>query len=116
MICEELDVIAYHFGTVSDEARKLVEAHLLQCQECLRRYLDVKRSVETAEGAPGPSEAARVRLRSAVDEELNPQPRWSRWERPVAFAAAACIVIASGQAMRLLTSGRASPPYAIEHP
>jgi anti-sigma factor RsiW len=116
MICNELDVVAYHFGEVTDEERKAIEAHLLECKDCLRKYLDVKRSIETADEAAKPSDTARAKLRRAVAKELAPPKKWSWWERPMAFAAAACIVLAAGQAMRALTSGPGSPPYAMtEH-
>ncbi len=115
MICEEVDVVAYHFGIVSDDERMTIEEHLFGCRACLRKYLDVKRSIETAEEGPRPSDAARTKLRRAVAIELSARPRGSWWERPVAIAAAACLVLASAGATHALTSGPGSPPYAVEH-
>lgn len=113
MKCDEFDAVGFHFGAaIDDRDRELAEKHLLECRECLQKYLDTKRAIETADDAPRPSESARARLRRAVQKELGVQPaRW--WERPIAFAAAACAVLAAGQAVRVLTSS-ATAPYAIQ--
>jgi hypothetical protein len=112
MICGDFDAVSFHFGAMEGEERAAAEAHVLECRECLQKYLDVKRSIETADAAPRPSDMARARLKRAVAKELGVRPaRW--WERPLAFAAAACAVLAAGQAMRAITSTPASPPYAM---
>ena len=60
MTCQEinLELIAYHFGTVTPEGREQVERHLLGCQECLKSYLAVKREIETAESGAHASPSA----------------------------------------------------------
>jgi hypothetical protein len=108
----ELELIGYHFGLVSNDAREKIETHLVACGECLQAFLGVKRSVETSEDAPEPSAIARARLRKAVFSELHPKPKWSWWERPVAFAAAASAVLVAGAMTHALTSAPGSPPYA----
>lgn len=113
MKCDDFDAVGFHFGAI-EANREEAEQHLLACRDCLQKYLDVKRSIETAERAPRPSETARARLRRAVQKELGLQPaRW--WERPIAIAAAACAVLAAGATMRAITSAPATPPYAIQH-
>ena len=118
MTCTQVEpeLIAYHFGLVSGEARAGVEAHLLTCQACLRAFLDVKRAVETGEDSAAPSMAARARLRRAVAREIGaerPQRAWSWWERPMAFAFAASVVLLAMPATRALTGGPGAPPYAM---
>jgi anti-sigma factor RsiW len=118
MTCTQVEpeLIAYHFGLVSGEARAGIEAHLLTCQACLRAFLDVKRAVETGEESAAPSRAARARLRRAVAQEIGAersQRAWSWWERPVAFAFAASAVLVAMTTTRALTSGPGAPPYAM---
>jgi len=97
------ELVAYHFGSVEPSARDRVEAHLLECPDCLRGYLALKREIETAQAAPAPSQAARDRLRRAVAQEVGrraarpaAQPAW--WRRPLAFgfaaASAAAVMLA----------------------
>jgi hypothetical protein len=121
MTCEKVEpeLVAYHFGLVSDDVRALVEGHLLSCGECLRAFVDIKRSIETGEEGPVPGEAARARLRRAVADELRiagapmGRARPRRWESPVAFAIAASVVLLAGMTTRAITAGPGSPPYAI---
>jgi anti-sigma factor RsiW len=81
-------LIGYHFACVSDEERSDVEAHLVACTECLRTYLALKAHVDRgASGTPPssaaevPSEAARLRLRAAVQARFQPTSarRLARW-------------------------------------
>jgi len=115
MMCNdlELELVAYHFGLTPDDRRSEIEAHLVGCGPCLRAFLDLKRAIETSEDGAVPSTAARSRLRRAVADVLSPAPKWSWWERPVAFAVAASVVLVAGATMRALTSGPGSPPYAL---
>ena len=118
MTCTQMEpeLIAYHFGLVSGEARANIEAHLLECRACLRAFLDVKRAVETGAEDAMPSRAARARLRMAVAREIGadrPARAWSWWERPMAFAIAASVVLIAMPAMRALTGGPGAPPYAM---
>ena len=108
------ELVAYHFGVVSDETRSDVEGHLLRCPECLESFLALKREIETAESGPCPSPAARERLRRAVTQELGqPRREWAWWERPLAFGLASAAVVAATFVMRALTSGQGSMPHAL---
>jgi anti-sigma factor RsiW len=115
MICDqvEAELIAYHFGLVEGDARGEIEAHLVGCAACVRAFLDVKRAIETSEDVAAPSQAARARLRRAVNNEINPPAKWSWWERPLAFAVAASAVLIAGATTRAITSGPGTPPYAL---
>ncbi len=88
MNCEqvELELLGYHFGTVSLETRAELERHLPGCPRCLNAFFALKRELETQPELPPPSDAARTRLRAAVAAEVRGRP-WQWWERPVAIAA-----------------------------
>ena len=118
MTCTEVEpeLVAFHFGLVEGEPRAAIEAHLASCRACLQAFLEIKRAVETAQDAPAPSQASRARLRRAVASELLPAARapgrrW--WEVPVAFAAAATLVLGARATTHGLTSGPGSPPYGM---
>ena len=102
----------YHFGVVSDQVRKDVEAHLLECRACLVAYLDIKRAIETGDGGPLPSTEARQRLRRAVAGELD-RP-WSWWERPLAFAFAGGGLFGATIALHVVTTWPAGLPSGHE--
>lgn len=96
-------LIGYHFATLADDERAAVEEHLVACGECLRTYLALKSFVDRGSPAePGPSEAARLRLRAAVEARFRPTParRVTRWlRRPVplyqGLAVAALVAVAA---------------------
>ena len=115
MTCHDArsELLEYHFGLLEDRA--VLEQHLLECRACLEHFFELKRAVELGEGSPGPSEQARARIRAAVADELTPKRRVQRlwWERPVAIALAASVVLVAGAATRAITSGPGSPPYAM---
>ena len=114
MKCEEIeaDLVGYHFGTLDEDARRALEEHLCGCGACVRAFVETKRAIETSEDAPAPSETARARLRRAVATELGVAPRtW--WERPLAIALAASVVLIAGATMHALTSGDGRAPYAL---
>jgi len=118
MSCNSIgsELCAYHFGVISDDVRRDVEAHLLGCSACLRAFIEVKRAIETGEDGPLPAPSARSRLRRAVARELSladPQRPWAWWERPAAFAFAGSAVVAAMIAMRVLTSAPGAPPHAL---
>lgn len=112
MTCHEIEpeLVGYHFVTLDDETRRRVEEHLTECPQCVRAFVDLKRSIETAEEAPAPSDLARARLRRAVENELGRS--WSWWQRPLAIAVAASIVLVAGAAMQRVTS-TTSAPYGL---
>jgi hypothetical protein len=113
MTCDELrsELIPYHFGEVTGEVRRALEAHLPGCAACVTELLALKRAFETADDEARPTDAARARLRAAVAREIGAAPRrW--WERPVAVAFAASAVLAAFAAMQSMTSGPGTPPLA----
>lgn len=65
--CEvEESLLDYHLGTLVEEERDQVEAHLLQCTRCLAIYLGIKRTAD-ARSRERPSDEARGRLRAEVE-------------------------------------------------
>jgi len=143
MTCDEIEreLVGYHFATLEDAPsdsrrpassgsvdRRRVEEHLVSCAACVRAFVEIKRAIETSEEAPAPSPAARAKLRHAVARELDgaaadgKSPTTKRadvrrtwWERPLAIALAASVVLVSGAAMHALTQTSGSPPYALQH-
>ena len=116
MTCSSIEpeLIGYHFNLVEGPARERIEAHLVECPDCVRAFVALKRALETSEDVPPPSHAARARLRLAVARELGVgEPSWSWWERPFAIALAASAVLVAGATTRALTTRAASAPYAI---
>jgi anti-sigma factor RsiW len=112
--CEavEAELVAYHFGLLDGPARDDVEKHLESCAECVRAFVGVKRAIEAPTGV-APSRAARERLRRAVAREVAPAAPRRWWERPLAFAVAASVVLAAGAATRAITSGPGAPPHGL---
>ncbi|MBW2457880.1 MAG: zf-HC2 domain-containing protein [Deltaproteobacteria bacterium] len=118
MTCPDIapNLVPYHFGEISTEARDEVEAHLLSCPDCLADFLALKRQVETAELDERPSEAARLRLRHAIARELHidPAPRpWSWWERPLAFGFAGAALAAAAMMVGVITAGEGTAPRSL---
>lgn len=107
MSCETLrgELLAFHFGEVPDAVRAQLEAHLPGCSSCLREYLALKRSLETQAEEPAPSEAARLRLRRAVAQELGLEAApWRWWQRPLVLGfatASVALAIFSVRALEL---------------
>jgi len=112
----EAQLVAFHFGEVSDEVRGEVEQHLLGCRACLEGFLALKRGIELGEAEPRPSATARARLRSAVAQQLGlglPRPGWSWWERPLAFGCAAAAVVAAMVALNALRQEAGTRPHGL---
>jgi hypothetical protein len=114
------NLIGYHFATVSGSERAEVEGHLVACTACLRTYLALKSHVDrgTLEDEV-PGEAARLRLRAAVQARFRPTParRVGRWfTRPVplyqGLAVAAVVLLATALAP---TVARAVHPGPAAH-
>lgn len=117
MTCQEIEpeLVGYHFATLDETTRARVEEHLGACADCVRAFIEIKRAVETSEESPAPTPAARARLRRAVASEMGLAPRaW--WERPLAIALAASIVLVAGATMHKLTSDSGAAPYALRAP
>jgi hypothetical protein len=110
----QIELAPYHLATCDEEARARIDAHLLECQDCLRAYLAIKRHLEAGERAR-PSDLARARLRAAVAHEYRPTlaTRATRaLRKPVplyqSLAAAAAIVLVVSAIVPLLA--RQAPP------
>jgi hypothetical protein len=73
------DLVSYHFGEASH-----VEEHLLECKDCLRAYLKLKRQIDAEPQRPSP------RVRASLVAEVRALRRRSR-RRIVAIAVAAAI-------------------------
>jgi hypothetical protein len=109
-------LIEYQFATLEDVDRETVEAHLLACKDCLRTYLALKAHVDRGSSAGDvPSEAARLRLRAAVEARFHSTAtrRLRRWlSRPVplyqGLAVAALVAAAVALAPTLARSFRST--------
>jgi len=67
-------LVAYHFGTTSDEEREAIDEHLLSCSRCLRNYLRLKHHLDGEARALRPSSHVRERLRAEVDAVVGSPP------------------------------------------
>lgn len=111
------ELVSYHFGAVSAESRQEIELHLLSCSACLRRFLDLKREIETAESEPAASPATRQRLRRSVKQELDRRlgrRTWAWWERPLAFGFAGAAVVIALLVTQSVQTGGGSGPRTLE--
>jgi hypothetical protein len=114
MTCEWIQdqLVSFQFGVVDEATRRDIEEHLVGCTECLRSFLTVKRTIETANSSPLPSPALRDRLRASVARELGVhEPSWSWWERPLAFGVAGAVTLVAV----FTVSGLAKGPEAASH-
>jgi len=116
MSCQTVqqDLLGFHFGELGEAPRRELEGHLEGCGECLRSYLALKRSVETAADQPAPSPALRSKLRAAVAQELGlGAPTWRWWERPFAFGFAGVAVLVAMLTMHAVATSPAEPPVGL---
>jgi hypothetical protein len=128
------ELVSFHFGEAAPETRGRVETHLLACAECLRAYLELKRSIEGAPtGADAgarssaaernhddedgvPSAAARERLRHAVALHIESARGRSRkpplfaWREAWGAAAAVAAVILVAIVVAKTGGGSVRPP------
>ncbi len=119
MTCEaiERELVGYHFNVLGEAARVAVETHLPGCPACTRAFVALKRGIETAEDVPSPPASTRARVRDAVARELGlAEPRWSWWERPLALALAASVVLVAGMTTHALISAEGGPPVELMAP
>jgi predicted anti-sigma-YlaC factor YlaD len=99
MDCERVEdaLTAYYFGTCEADERRLVEAHLAGCRECLSSFLRLKHELEAVEAlaCEGPRPEARSRLHEAYRREfgLGPLRRLMRRQVPFYQGLAAGIVL-----------------------
>ena len=107
----EGELVPFHFGNLTGEARANVEGHITGCARCLQAYLEVKRAIETGPGlAPRPSPSLRSRLRADLAAEFVPEKR----SRVRAVGAVAGLLAAAGLIAILVT--RPAPPVQQETP
>lgn len=66
------DLIGYHFQIVPEASRRTIEAHLLECRECLCSYFELKSHMGISINGPVPSMKSRERLRKEVYETFRP--------------------------------------------
>ena len=124
MNCADIDnaLIDYHFAQGKAEALEEVYAHLLDCHSCSRRYLELKRAIDSgaALGAR-PSPLVRARLRKLVRAEFRPSlvQRTRLWlGRPVpryqvAMAASMLLLVAAGAVLGLRGQGESGAPLLV---
>ena len=68
------ELVAFTFGTASEEARDRVDLHLLTCTPCLRAYLRFKHHVERgASSGARPSDDVKARIRDDVAALVRPR-------------------------------------------
>jgi anti-sigma factor RsiW len=118
MSCKRIrpELVAFHFGTVSDPMRSEVETHLADCTPCLQEFFAIKAEIETAASVERPSTSARDRLRQAVLREVVgevPVRPWAWWERPLAFGFASAAVVAAVFAVQVLATGEGALPHGV---
>jgi anti-sigma factor RsiW len=110
-------LVGYHFGEVTAQERSEIELHLIECRDCLREFLAIKRQIETAEAGARPSSAARARIRAAVAGEIRPRKQsvsWWAWPMAACVAGVA-LVLAMAGTHAIQTSG-GGPPHALTRP
>jgi anti-sigma factor RsiW len=116
MNCAEIErhLVEYHFDGLGQETRLRLEEHLFECPTCVHAFIVLKRSIEVVDDAPPVPSAARARLRRAVARELGiGSPAGSWWERPLALAVAASVVLAATATTRALATSAGAPPRAL---
>ena len=118
MDCSVIDerLVAYHFGTCSDQEREEVDEHLLACGRCLRAYLSLKRHFDREGTARRPGPEVRARLRASLEARFAPKglDRVRGWLRhPIprshGIAAAAALAVAASVLVAVL-------PAVTRHP
>jgi hypothetical protein len=68
------DLVAFTFGTPTDEVRDRIDAHLLTCTDCLGAYLRFKHHVERgASLGERPSDDVKRRIREDVAAVVRPR-------------------------------------------
>lgn len=70
-------LVAYHLGSIADDERDGVEAHLVSCASCIKTYLALKRAADHASDSLSrrPRPEVRARLRAEVMRAFAPPPQ-----------------------------------------
>ncbi len=104
MDCARVDdeLIGFQLAALDGATRAAVEAHLTGCSRCVSSFLALKRAIDVSEGATGPSEVMRMRIRKEAERQLSAislqpsaperKPTRARW---AIVAAAAAAILAS---------------------
>ena len=96
------DLVTYHFGESPH-----VEEHLLECKDCLRVYLKLKRQIDVAAKRPSP------RIRASLVREVRTLRRRSR-RRFVVLAVAAAIAALVPLAAKRFLEKHEAPGMVID--
>jgi anti-sigma factor RsiW len=95
--CSLIDsqLVGFHFGTLADDGRAQLEAHLIECPRCVGAFLKMKSAIERGVDTERPSDFLRARLRSSVRKELARRAPLRRWwvGGAAALAAAAALLV-----------------------
>ena len=76
MDCARVDeeLVGFQLAALDGATRAAVEAHLTGCVRCVSSFLALKRAIDAGEGAMGPSEIMRQRIRREAEKALKPEP------------------------------------------
>src|SRR5262245_16796854 len=66
------DIVGYQVGTIDEESRDALEAHLVVCSACLKTYLALKRASDRPV-VERPRPHVRARLRAEVERSFRAQ-------------------------------------------
>ena len=116
----QVELVPYHLGALSGSDYDAIEAHLVECKECLVAYMAVKRHLEVAPARP--SEATRKRLREDVEREFGGASVRSFFARPIplyqglAVAAAVALLVGIAPGIAHRAAARTQAPVAVAPP
>jgi len=118
MTCDDVSerLLGLQFGGLEAKERRAVEEHLLLCPACVGEHLDLLRASTAADDRLRAGPEAKARTRRAVARELGlaaESEARSRWDRPLALAFAAVVVLFANLASRALTRGPGAPPHRV---
>jgi anti-sigma factor RsiW len=118
MNCDDVSerLVALQFGGLEAEERGAVEAHLLLCPACVGEHLELVRAATAPDEGLRARPEVRARTRALAARELGMAAAGgarSRWDRPIALAFAAVVVLVANLATRALTRGPGAPPHRI---
>ena len=73
MDCARVDeeLIGFQLAALDGATRAAVEAHLTGCSRCVSSFLALKRAIDAGEGAIGPSEMMRMRIRKEAEKQFS---------------------------------------------
>ncbi len=118
MNCDDVSerLVALQLGGLEAEERGAVEAHPLLCPACFGEHLDWLRAATAPDEGLRARPEARARTRAIAAQALGVVAEGgarSRWDRPMALAFAAVVVLVANLASRALTRGPGEPPHRV---